>query len=509
MRLSPWLILVTSVGFLPAIPPVARADEPRATGAHPPGKAVPQLTAALKDKDWQVRRDAAAALGESGPAATAAVPALVAALKDIKPVWDAAVAALGQIGPSAREAIPALRAEQKRPFWWVRASATVALAKIVPTPREAVDILLAALKDPEPQVRSAAVGAIRELGSRGRDAVPVLLDALSHPNKDVRVGLALALARIGSDTRDLDLLGTAMQVPDEAVLRVVVDALGEMGSAAAPAVPLLAEGLKAPNADVRLRAVTALGKIGAASPETVPTLFTALNDADARVRGAAVDALGEIGAASGGTLPALVTSLKDADARVRYSALAAIGQQGLAARDALPVLIVALDDSDDAVRRQAWTMLERLRPALPKEEPRLVAFDALRKDLTELQGVWRLESLEVDGRALTLETPFKELRWKVAPSGRRLLITPDPYGPYSARIDPTKEPKEVDFDVPASPLSGESDRTSPATCRGIYALTGDTCRLCYGLVEDDKRPTEFSAKAGGGRVLAVLRREKP
>ncbi len=60
------------------------------------------LSAALKDNDARVRRDAAWALGDIGPAAHDAVPALVAALKDnVAEVRRAAAAALEKLDPAA------------------------------------------------------------------------------------------------------------------------------------------------------------------------------------------------------------------------------------------------------------------------------------------------------------------------------------------------------------------------------------------------------------------------
>jgi len=71
--------------------------------------AIPALKTALKDENPKVRRQAARALGQMGPAAEPAVPELTAAVEDESPeVRDAAVQALGKIGPAAAPAIPEL-----------------------------------------------------------------------------------------------------------------------------------------------------------------------------------------------------------------------------------------------------------------------------------------------------------------------------------------------------------------------------------------------------------------
>ena len=72
---------------------------------------VPQLTAALKDRDAGVRAKAAEALWSMGPDARDAVSELTAALKDRSAdVRLSAAGALGEIGAEARDAVPALNA---------------------------------------------------------------------------------------------------------------------------------------------------------------------------------------------------------------------------------------------------------------------------------------------------------------------------------------------------------------------------------------------------------------
>ncbi len=74
----------------------------------PVEEAVATLIAGLKDEDRYVHRRAVFALGEMGPLAKEAVPALIDELQG--PARHEAVLALGKIGPAAKEAIPALTA---------------------------------------------------------------------------------------------------------------------------------------------------------------------------------------------------------------------------------------------------------------------------------------------------------------------------------------------------------------------------------------------------------------
>jgi HEAT repeat protein len=73
------------------------------------GKPVGHWTEAMRDPSPKVRKEAAAKLGNVGPADPAALPALSAALKDPDAgVRREVILALVKCGPAARKAVPAL-----------------------------------------------------------------------------------------------------------------------------------------------------------------------------------------------------------------------------------------------------------------------------------------------------------------------------------------------------------------------------------------------------------------
>ncbi len=92
---------------------------------------IQRLISLLKVPEAEDREDAADALGKIGPAAKAAVPDLIEALKDEHENVRATVAlALGGIGPEAKAAAPALKEALKDEYELVRKATGEALREI-------------------------------------------------------------------------------------------------------------------------------------------------------------------------------------------------------------------------------------------------------------------------------------------------------------------------------------------------------------------------------------------
>ena len=142
--------------------------EARLTLARIGEPAVPALIAALKSDDDGVRWWAAQALEEIGPAAKAAIPALIASFEDpAHPVKNSASALAGM--------------------------GTLALRQVV-----------AILADPNsgPDARVGAAHTIGSIGPRAKDAVPLLMEALEDDRKPAREGFVsvqqAAISALGS-----------------------------------------------------------------------------------------------------------------------------------------------------------------------------------------------------------------------------------------------------------------------------------------------------------------------
>jgi RNA polymerase sigma factor (sigma-70 family) len=125
-------------------------------------------------------------------------------------------------------------------------------------------------------------------------------------------------------------------------------------------------------------------------------------------------------------------------------------------------------------------------------------------DLDRLQGVWKLEYVEVSGRAQKMEY-YKKTRLVIKGDKLTLRSNDGRVEIGSVRVDSTKRPKEIDMISrhPAGHLM-----TDP----GIYKLNGDKLTICYAphLDAGQERPTEFETAKEGGRLWVLVRapREK-
>ncbi len=257
---------------------------------------VMEQIAALRDKDWAIREEAAQALGSSRD--TRAVGPLVEALRDPdRAVRQAAMQALARIGE----------------------------ASILP--------LGACLLDRDLGVQEAAAEILSQIGDAR--VLDRLIAVMESPDWIVRMHVAKALGRIG-DPRAIKPLMPLLHDKVKAVREDAADALVGIGK---PAVPLLLEALTHDEWLVRLHAIEALGKMR--SPEAVePLLGVLFNDRDAAIREDAARALGEIGDAR--AVQFLLVAMNEAG--LRPLAIEALGKIG--DRRAVPALIGVVTGSN-------------------------------------------------------------------------------------------------------------------------------------------------------------------
>jgi uncharacterized protein (TIGR03067 family) len=139
----------------------------------------------------------------------------------------------------------------------------------------------------------------------------------------------------------------------------------------------------------------------------------------------------------------------------------------------------------------------------------------VKQETERLQGRWKCDRLETDGRALSAV--------EVELNGPRLRVRGDALEEFDGErrcrfgIDPTASPKRIDVREEQPAKKGVVP-----VMRGIYSLDGDKLTICFGVCQAmvaDKdgsildfscdRPTEFTAAAGSSRILLVFRRQGP
>lgn len=154
-------------------------------------QALTNLSAQLKAGETERRRSAATELGKMGPAAQAALPALIEAVGkrgEDSEVRRLAAAAVGSMGPYARDAVPTLIEvlNDRKEVPDVGASAIVALGQIGPGAKEAIPALIETLRGQNQQFRALALVALERIGSKPKSPIPAFREALAGASLEMR-----------------------------------------------------------------------------------------------------------------------------------------------------------------------------------------------------------------------------------------------------------------------------------------------------------------------------------
>jgi uncharacterized protein (TIGR03067 family) len=125
--------------------------------------------------------------------------------------------------------------------------------------------------------------------------------------------------------------------------------------------------------------------------------------------------------------------------------------------------------------------------------------EAVKKDMSALQGEWSMVSGSADGQAMPEEM---RTQMKRVCKGDSITVTmgAETYLKAKIAIDPSAKPKTIDYEMTDGPTKGKKQL-------GIYELNGDTFKACFAS-PGARRPADFSGKAGDHRTLSVWKREK-
>jgi HEAT repeat protein len=166
--------------------------------------AAPALTRALKDQEGHVRVSAAEALwrieGKVDPALAILIGSLTVKKVNHDYVADAAAKVLGQMGPEAKAAVPALKKVLANEDTWRETKVCVAEAlwRITGEVQPTTEAFIPLLRDGE-NVRYNLwhlFKVLEEMGPLAKSTAPALRELLTHESKEVREAAASALKKI-------------------------------------------------------------------------------------------------------------------------------------------------------------------------------------------------------------------------------------------------------------------------------------------------------------------------
>jgi HEAT repeat protein len=264
----------------------------------PPAYATfPALLKALQDQDDSVRKYAGLAIPRIQPQAKD-VPALIKELKADRGIHEggsSVAEALGQIGPAAKGALPALKAQ---PGIW----SAYAIAQIDPEDKTAIPYLVEMLNGFEERhisTQSALLHALGRIGPQAKPALPVLMKMLRDEGMFVptRMEVAYAVARIEpDDDTALKLFLATLADPSNYDAASAASRIGFLGPEGKWAVPALNVALRGSDDNnlVREYTASALGEIGPDARDALPVLRDLLTHTNRRVREAAALAIYKI-----------------------------------------------------------------------------------------------------------------------------------------------------------------------------------------------------------------------
>ena len=262
---------------------------------------------------WPQRTYSAQALGEIGPAAATAIPALIEAVDRSEPSeTDQSTGASGGTTFSPRSRIAAIQA-----LW-----------RIDPESPAVVSAVVGALQQKyfghshpgQQNVSSQAIEVLAELGPKSKAQIPAVIQNLKFWDKKwpyPGVGNVLVFGALAPGyAQSVPPLITVLQDANPRAREAAAYHLGTLRPgdlpAAKAALPALKEALQDVDQFVRITAAEAIWSIDRShSQATVPTLIELLDDPNYTLRLRAVDLLRQMGPEAESALPALEPTLQD------------------------------------------------------------------------------------------------------------------------------------------------------------------------------------------------------
>ena len=299
---APWLISI-----IERIGPAAAA-------------AVPGLVAALRGADAKPAAAAAAALGKTGVTSPEVIAALTEGLSETRDalVRVAAARALEALGDTGHAAAEALRASLSAAPPEVRLAFAKALWKLRGAAGELVPVLAELMAGAQPRLREAAIQALAEFGPAAGAAAPRLRELMGASDRSAQLAAA-ALWKIERTPEAVSALCRmlAEESGSEAGGWDLGRLLAEIGPPAQPALPELERAI----GRGRSWAVAPFLCLAADRDEVLRVLTEAAREnPDDGTRARAIEELGKLGPAAAAAAPVVERALRGRSANLRRAA---------------------------------------------------------------------------------------------------------------------------------------------------------------------------------------------
>lgn len=283
---------------------------------------------------------AAIALSKIG---SPAVPELIKAFGDTEKK-ETILQLFAEIGADARDSVPMLGKMIKSESPALKKLGFEALGQIG---EPAVPILKGFLNDPI--LRKPALISLSVIGSSAKSAFDDVTKYL-----DSEDGEWAALAAIKIDPKQAETLGAQAQLqkrldflterllsPNPRFRRESAEELRDLGTEAAPALPVMMQALSLQDNELRVPIVQTLGKMKASASSVAPVLIEMMNQGGTEISLAAENALAEIGRTAPNVIQLIAQQLKSEKVSSRISACRVLGKIGRNAESVVPALMEA------------------------------------------------------------------------------------------------------------------------------------------------------------------------
>jgi HEAT repeat protein len=331
------------------------------------------LRIGLERDDPVIRESCLKAIGQLGPQAAEAVPAVRLRLKDQEPALRVLAArTLWQVNQDTTT-LPVLLAIVAGKDARARADAIGVIFLFKPMPREAIPALEAALNESDPRTRVSAAAALFHMDGRTKDTLPVLLAGFKDSSGfGPRLVARDALAQMRDAAREIvpalvQYIPSAPQTPT--MQQDLVNILGHMGDEAVEPLTKLLDDERQFCRAVAINALAGTGEKGCSA------LAAALPKAEMSDKKLICTAISRYSGRSNAVPLALAGLLKEEDnLGLANDAMYALFNLGRRAAPATPAIVDIVRDStlSERVRERAFRFFLAVGPSGKDAVPRLV-----------------------------------------------------------------------------------------------------------------------------------------